>query len=67
MGLIFMPGYLLSFGEQGVEKQASGRQPRRTALWKAQSRLRRDEQPISKYRATPDHGLRRRFSTACQS
>jgi hypothetical protein len=44
---------------QGFEEQASGRQPRRTALWKAQHIL-----SIFKRCATQDHGLRRRFSTA---
>jgi hypothetical protein len=49
--------------QQGVEKQASGRQPRRAAFWEAQH--------ISEYvgiyniRTTPDHGLRRSFSTPC--
>jgi hypothetical protein len=60
---------------QGVEKQASGRQPpvkwpsnftgqaRRAAFWKAQHIERYVS--IYKSRATPDHGLRRRFSTPC--
>jgi hypothetical protein len=47
---------------QGAEKQASGRQPRRAAFWKAQHiQL---YVSIYKSRVTPDHGLRRRFSTA---
>jgi len=46
---------------QGVEKQASGRQPRRAAFWKAQHI--RSYVSIYKSRTTPDHGLRRGFST----
>jgi hypothetical protein len=45
------------------EKQASGRQPRRVAIWKAQHIGRYVS--IYKSHATQDHGLRRRFSTAC--
>jgi hypothetical protein len=37
-----------AFPLQGVEKQVSGRQPRRATFWKTQSRHRRDEQPIYK-------------------
>jgi hypothetical protein len=50
-------------GSQGVEKQASGRQPRRAAFWKAQH----IHQYVSIYksRTTPDHGARRSFSTPC--
>jgi hypothetical protein len=44
---------------QGVEKQASGRQPRRAAFWKAQHILRYVS--IYKSRTTLDHGLRRGF------
>jgi hypothetical protein len=47
---------------KGVEKQASGRQPRRAAFWKAQHIKRYVS--IYKSRTTPDHGLRRGFSTA---
>ncbi|TFG39651.1 MAG: ATP-binding cassette domain-containing protein, partial [Syntrophobacterales bacterium] len=48
---------------QGVEKQASGRQPRRAAFWEAQ--------PIQEYvsiynsRTTLDNGLKCSFSTPC--
>jgi hypothetical protein len=44
----------------GVAKQASGRQPRRVATWKAQHIA----QYVSSYKshATPDHGLMRLFS-----
>jgi hypothetical protein len=48
---------------QGVEKQVSGRQPRRAAFWKAQHIKRYVS--IYKSRTTPDHGLRRGFSTPC--
>ena len=48
---------------QGVEKQASGRQPRRAAFWKAQHI--RSYVSIYKSRTTPDHGVRRGFSTPC--
>jgi hypothetical protein len=50
---------------QGVEKQVSGRQPRRAAFWKAQHIKRYVS--IYKSRTTPDHGLRRGFSTPCWS
>ncbi|MCK7509768.1 MAG: hypothetical protein MZV70_40835 [Desulfobacterales bacterium] len=47
--------------EQSVAKQASGRQPRRAAFWKAQH----IHPYVSIYESgtTPDHGLRRCFST----
>jgi hypothetical protein len=60
---------------QAVEKQASGRQPpvkwpsdftgqaRRAAVWKAQHVHR--YVIIYKSRTTPDHVLRRGFSTPC--
>jgi hypothetical protein len=54
---------LLSLVYQGIEKKASGRQPRPAAFWK--------EQHIQRYvntyksRTTLDHGLRRGFSTPC--
>jgi hypothetical protein len=44
-----------------IEKQASGRQPRRAAFWKAQHIDRYVS--IYKSRTTPDHGLRRSFSS----
>jgi hypothetical protein len=47
---------------QGVERQASGRQPRRVAIWKAQHMG--SYVSIYKSHATQDHGLMRRFSTA---
>jgi hypothetical protein len=47
--------------QQGVEKQASGRQPRRAAFWKAQHM--RSYVSIYNSRTTPDHGARRSFST----
>jgi hypothetical protein len=49
--------------QQGVEKQASGPQPRRVAFWKAQHIHRYVS--IYKSRTTPDHGLRRGFSIPC--
>jgi hypothetical protein len=48
---------------QGVEKQASGRQPRRAAFWKAQHIQRYVS--IYKSRTTLDHGLGRGFSIPC--
>jgi hypothetical protein len=54
---------ILSSFFQGVEKQASGRQPRRAAICKAQHIGRYVS--IGKRRATLDHGRLRRFSTAC--
>jgi hypothetical protein len=50
---------------QGVEKPVSGRQPRRAATGGAQH----TGQYVSIHpsRATPDHGPRRRFSTACDA
>jgi protocatechuate 3,4-dioxygenase beta subunit len=51
-------------GQQVVEKQVSGCQPLRVAIWKAQHIGRYVS--IYKSHATPDHGLRRRFSTAYQ-
>jgi len=44
---------------KGIEKQASGRQPRRAAFWKAQHIQRYVS--IYKSRTTPDHGARRGF------
>jgi hypothetical protein len=55
--------YKAIMNQQGVEKQASGRQPRRAVFWKAQ--LRHRYVSIYKSPATPDHGLRRGFSTPC--
>jgi hypothetical protein len=49
----------IRLGQQGVEKQVSGCQPRRAAFWKAQHI--REYVSIYKSRTTPDHGLRRRF------
>jgi hypothetical protein len=51
------------YDQQVVEKQVSGRQPRRAAFWDAQH----TDQYVSnhKSRATPDHGPRRRFSSTC--
>ena len=46
--------------QQGVQKQASGRQPRRAAFWKAQPM--HLYVSIYKSRTTPDHGVRRGFS-----
>jgi len=45
--------------QQGVEKQASSRQPRRAAFWKAQHIGRYVS--IYKSRTTPDHGLEAQF------
>jgi hypothetical protein len=47
---------LFLYCQQGVEKHASGRQPRRAAFWKAQHIQRYVS--IYKSRTTPDHGLR---------
>jgi hypothetical protein len=54
----YCPGML-----QGVEEQASGRQPRRAAFWKAEH----IQGYVSIYKSltTPDHGLRRSFSKPC--
>jgi hypothetical protein len=51
------------YQRQAIEKQASGRQPNRVAIWKAQHIGLYVS--IGKSHATQDHGLRRRFSTAC--
>ena len=60
-----MAGGLGNYGEfkrsKGVEKQASGRQPRRAAFWKAQHI--RSYVSIYKGRTTRDHGAKRCFST----
>src|SRR5512137_201721 len=52
-----------SLAAQGVENQVSGRQPRRAAMGEAQHTGRYVS--IHPSRATPDHGPKRRFSTAC--
>jgi hypothetical protein len=46
-----------------LKKKASGRQPRRVAIWKAQPMG--YEVSIYKSHATRDHGQRGRFATAC--
>jgi hypothetical protein len=59
----YTPIILIQPVYQGVEKQASGRQPRRAAFWKAQHIQKYVS--IYKSRTTPDHGARRSFSTPC--
>jgi hypothetical protein len=55
--------WVLKDYQQCVEKQASGRQSRRAAFWKAQHI--HQYVSIYKIRTTPDQGLRRGFSTPC--